>query len=73
MAFVSVNNNESIESALRRILRNIDSELLKGLHGQRIDCTWLQARAVRFEEFAARLIQQCRRHLAAGTVMSADK
>ena len=62
-----------IGNALRPVVRNVDSNLLKRFDDERIDCAWFQSGAMCLEEFAADLIQQRSSHLAARAVMNADE
>ena len=64
---------ENIEDALRFIFGNINPDFLQDFYCERIERSRFQSGALRFEKFAASLVQQRRRHLAAGAVVDANE
>jgi hypothetical protein len=53
--------------------RDIDPNFLKRLHRQGIERAWFEPRALGLEKITASFVKQRRRHLAARTVVDANK
>ena len=63
----------NIEDGLCLVARNVDSSLLQCFYRQRIENARFQPSALGFEVITAHLVKQCRRDLAARTVLHTNK
>src|SRR5881275_3347707 len=62
-----------VKNAFGFILRNVDADLRHCLHHQRIQFAWLKAGTLRVEPVACIMLQKSFAHLAASTIVHADK
>jgi hypothetical protein len=62
-----------MKNAFGLILRNVDADLRHCLHGQRIQFAWLKTGTLRVEPVICIMLQKSFAHLAAPTIVHADK
>src|SRR5713101_4989831 len=62
-----------MKNAFGFILRNVDADFRHRLHRQRIQFAWLKTGTLRVEPVACIILQKSFAHLAASTIVHADK